>query len=165
MRLISRGDLLVVLGENANKFTAFLTNPQQFNLPSEVLQAIEIARQKFEWSNNLNLDLDEVKQFVGLLRSLEVIDDNNVRDLSEWPDDPFQDRISIQIRPLDEIVVDNTYGFEKFGNVYRIRVDFLNKETNVKIVEMFDFNQMPSDEDFDKFLRQQVKNLRLSWSK
>lgn len=165
MRLISRGDLLVLLGENANKFTAFLTNPGQFNLPPDLLLAVTIARQKFEWSNNLNLDLAEVAQFIGLLRQLDVIDDQNIKDLGDWPDDPFQDRILIQVRPLDEITLDNVYGFEKFGNVYRVRVDFLNREPGIKIIEMFDFNELPSQSTFDNFLKEQVKIRRLEWSK
>lgn len=66
--LITKGELLTALGADSNKFTAFMMDPAQFGVTEPYLTALELAKQKFDWTANIETDLPEVYMYCCLLQ-------------------------------------------------------------------------------------------------
>lgn len=164
MRLISKGDLLVLLGESSNSFTRFLTAPEEFGLQGDWLDKIKIAKQKFDWATNLDLDLPEVKELITLLFNIEILNREDVGKLNAWRGEPDSQFYEINIRPLDTITTSNVYGFEKTGANFTCRVDFVNSSTQRTHIEYFSYPEIPEEEVFEQFLIDFLNSKRREWS-
>ena len=73
MRYLTKGDLLTTLGDESSAFTAFMMNPAQFGVTEPLLTTLKLEKQKFDWTNGVDVGLPQVQALVSVLQGYGVI--------------------------------------------------------------------------------------------
>ena len=162
MRYLTKGDLLTLLGSEANAFTAFMLDPASFGVTEPVLTGLKIAKQKFDWTGGINLDLPEVVQLTDMLVASGVISASKKELLSLVVDASDLDSYIVQVLAMDEVTIQNQFGVEKYGDLWRVQVVFQNTTKGTEHAETFVFDTEPSVNFVSEKIAAQVKQLRQS---
>ena len=160
MKYLTKGELLLVLGDRADVFTAFMLNPESFGITEPVLTKLKIAKQKLEWTNSINVDLPEIQELMQLLLTVGVFTQENVDAINSTIDRSDNDDYLIIIKAQDDITETNITGAVYNGDSWEVCVDFNNKTKAVTITELFKFSYCPSEEDIKQAIKQKIKQLK-----
>lgn len=160
MKYLTKGELLTILGDDANKFTLFMMNPESFGVSGDVLIAVKIAKQKLDWTNTIDMGLPEIIMLANMLESFNVITKTSKDNILNIPDRKDADVYMVNILAQDDITAENIYGAVYDGNTWNVVVKFINKSTNEEIEIMEKFDYIPEKEDIDVFIHNTIKDLK-----
>jgi hypothetical protein len=141
--LITKGELLTALGEDGNKFTAFMLDPASFGVQEPDLSKFRVAKQKLDWTASIETDLPEIAQLIALMRSLGIFSDKNIADILSVNG---SSNYIINVLAQDNITDSNIYGAVQVGASWRVRVDFVNQTSGEVFAEDFVFDAVPGDQ-------------------
>ena len=65
--LITKGSLLTALGSDGDKFTAFMLDPASFGVNEPDITRLKIAKQKLDWTSNIETTLPEIVDLILLI--------------------------------------------------------------------------------------------------
>ena len=54
MKYLTKGELLLTLGADADKFTAFMLDPSVFGITEPMVSNLKVAKQKLDWTNSID---------------------------------------------------------------------------------------------------------------
>lgn len=160
MKYLSKGELLTLLGEDADKFTLFMMQPESFGVTGQTLTAIKIAKQKLDWTNTIDMGLPEIIALTNMLESFNVISKTSKDNILNIPDRKDGDVYMVNILAQDDITVENIYGAVYDGNTWNVVVKFINKSSSEEIEIMEKFDYRPEKEDIDTFIHNIIKDLK-----
>jgi len=161
MRYLTKGELLIMLGEYSNSFTTLLMNPESFNLPADICSLIHITKQKLDWTNSIDMDLPEIKQLAQLMEQLGIIPQTLIDELTSVPDRKDYDFYMITVRAQDDITIDNIYGAISDGSTWLVKVEFTNKTSGSTIIEDFRFTEIPSTDLINSVVANRISELKI----
>lgn len=162
MKYLTKGELLTILGDDANKFTLFMMDPESFGLAGDVLTAVKIAKQKLDWTNTVDMEMPETITLANLLESYGVISMSTKQQILNVPNRKDADVYIVNILAQDEITVENVYGVVYDGNTWNVRIKFINKSSGEEYEEIEKFDYIPQKNDIDYFIYQKIKELKAS---
>ena len=160
MKYLTKGDLLTILGDESSAFTAFMLDPSQFGVQEPLLTTLKLEKQKFDWTNGVNIDLPQVQTLISILRGYGVISEATVSAINDTPDIPELDSFTVNIIAQDSITEANRYGAEMRGSNYYTKVDFLNSTKGTLVTEEFIFDRVPTEEEMNAAIMQHIKHLK-----
>lgn len=161
MRYITKGDLLALLGDKANTFTMFMLDPTAFGVTEPMLSGLRIAKQQFDWTSGLNLDLPEIQQLISVIHEFGGIDQECVDKLSTIADSPELDSFMVVIKAQDDITLTNSYGAVVDANKYRVTAEIRNNTKHQTFAEDFFFDYIPVAEDINNVLSARIRQLKM----
>ena len=160
MKYITKGDLLLLLGDSASTFTQFLLNPAGLGVTEPLLSKIQILKQKFDWTNGIHIDTPEIQQVMQILLAYHVITQQNVDDINSVADNPYLDTYAIYILAQDDITLENQYGATYQDTGYKVTVKFKNNTKNTSSQEDFYFDTIPQQEDINTVISNRIRELK-----
>lgn len=160
MKYLSKGELLTLLGEDADKFTLFMMQPESFGITGETLTAVKIAKQKLDWTNTIDMGLPEIITLANMLESFNVISKTSKDSILNIPDRKDGDVYMVNILAQDDITPENIYGAVYDGNTWNVVVKFINRTSGEEIEIMEKFDYAPEKEDVDAFIHNTIKDLK-----
>jgi len=160
MKYLTKGELLLALGNSADKFTAFLMSPEAFGLTGDNLMAIKVAKQKLDWTNTIDLGLPEIVTMVAMLVQYGVVTQADADNVMNTPDRKDGDVYLITVKAQDDISVENIYGAVMVDGMYDVRVLFNNKTTGLIVEEHFRYTELPTDTMVKDDVANKVKILK-----
>ena len=160
MKYLTKGELLVLLGSNADKFTEFMIDPSKFGITEPLLGMIKVAKQKFDWTNSIDLSLPELQSMFQLLVSVSVLSSQNVADILAVADRSTDgsDIYLIVVRAQDNITNENIYGSHFDGNMWQVKASIKNNTTNFAWDEDFCFDKEPTENDIRDAVDSYIKD-------
>jgi hypothetical protein len=141
--LITKGELLTILGTDGDKFTAFMLDPASFGVAEPYLSKLKVAKQKLDWTTSVETDLPEIAELIDLLLNFGIFTDQNIIDINSFDGIP---NYNISVIAQDDITDTNIYGAVQDGSSWVVKVDFTNITTNKLITENFVFDTPPEDQ-------------------
>jgi hypothetical protein len=160
MKYLTKGDLLTILSDEASAFTAFMMDPTQFGVTEPLLTTLKLEKQKFDWTNGIDVGLPQVQSLLAVLQGYGVISAEKAEAVNAIPDTPELDSFTVNILAQDDITESNRYGAEMRGSSYYTKVDFVNTTKNELITEEFIFDRVPSKEEMNAAIMQHIKHLK-----
>jgi len=160
MKSLTKGELLLTLGDSANSFTAFLMNPEAFGVVEPVLTSIRVAKQKLDWTSSINIELPDVQELIGLLESIGVVSSDSANAVRNTPDRKDLDDYLITIKAQDEITASNIYGAVFDGNMWLVRIDYYNATKNEHIIEDSYYSSEPLEEDVHNTVNSRIVEMK-----
>jgi hypothetical protein len=160
MKYLTKGDLLTLLDDEASAFTAFMMDPAQFGVQEPLLTTLKLEKQKFDWTNGVDVGLPQVQALVSVLQGYGVISAEKAAAIHATPDTPELDSFTVNILAQDEITEANRYGAEMRGSNYYTKVDFLNDTKGEVVTEEFIFDRVPSEAEMTAAIMQHIKHLK-----
>jgi len=160
MKYLTKGELLLALGESADKFTAFMISPEMFGVTGDAVMALKVAKQKLDWTNTIDLGLPEIVGMVDMLVQYGVVTQADVDNVMNTPDRSEGDVYLITVKAQDDISVGNIYGAVQVFNYWTVKVVFHNKTTgeDTEVVESFD--KIPTEDDIKAFVNARVIEMK-----
>lgn len=144
MKYLSKGELLIALGNSADKFTEFFISPETFGVSGDTLLEMKVAKQKLDWTNTVNLELPEIKNMISLLTQYGVVSQTDADNVMNTQDRSDGDIYVITIKAQDDITVNNIFGAVLIDNMYDVRVIFNNKTAGTTLEEHFRYATLPT---------------------
>lgn len=126
MKYITKGDLLSLLGDDAEKFTLFLDDPASFGVAGDLLTEMKIAAKQFGWTNGIDFGSARVQGLLAILFGYGIISQETINRLNDTPDLPEMDDIVVNMISQDDIIAENIGGTEYDGNAWRVEFEFAN---------------------------------------
>lgn len=160
MRYLTKGDLLTLLDDEADQFTMFMMDPASYGVTGDLLTKLKVAKQKFDWTGGLNIDLPELQKLIGLLISLGIISQAKKDALDAVVDNPNLDSFTIYIKALDDVTPLNQTGAIQEGNFWKVSAQFKNVTKNTILDELFVFDRMPTIQEVTETISKHIKMLR-----
>lgn len=160
MKYLTKGELLLTLGNSANNFTAFMLHPEQFGVVEPVLTMIHVAKQKLDWANTIDITLPEVLQLVQLLIQYGIVSKEDGERVLNTPDRSDADIYLITVKAQDDITMTNIYGAIWDGNQWKIVVEYYNKTKDTTVVEDNFFSEIPNKEQIQNLVTNRITELK-----
>ncbi len=162
MRYLSKGELLTMLGTESNAFTAFILDPASFGVTGQGLIDLKIAKQKFDWTDTIDIDSPEVQNILLMLQSLSIISPANLAKINSIEPRKAGDLFIVNIIALDVITVSNQYGVKQVNGMYSVDAIFTNNRTKAKYYETFMFTSSPSSTDINDAINNKIADIKRS---
>lgn len=160
MKYVTKGDLLILLGDDAGKFTLFLDDPASFGVVGDLLTEMKIAAKQFGWTNGLDFGSARVQGLLAILFGYGIISQATVDRLNAIPDLPEMDDIIVNVIAQDDITTSNIGGAVMAGSRWVVQFDFVNDTKATTISEMEHFDVCPDMEMLNAHATQRVKQLK-----
>lgn len=160
MKYLTKGELLLTLGNSANSFTAFMMNPEVFGVTEPNLTALRVAKQKLDWTASIDIGLPEIQGLIDLLQGLGVVALEDVDRVRNTPDKAEYDQYLIYVKAQDIITASNIYGAVFDGNSWKVVVDYYNQTKDNHIVEDAYFSNEPSIEEVNALINNRVTEMK-----
>jgi len=160
MKYLTKGELLTTLGSSANNFTAFLMNPEGFGVTEPTLTMLRVAKQKLDWTNSIDLELEEIPMLIGMLVQYGVVTQSDADAVMNTPDRKDGDMYLITVKAQDDITVENIYGAINVGNHWSVTIDLINKTKNEIITLVETFDVIPTQEMITSFVNTRIVELK-----
>ena len=160
MRILTKGELLLALGDSANNFTSFMISPEQFGVTEPTLTTIKVVKQKLDWTSSIDVGLPEVQELINMIEAYGVITKANADSVRNTPDRRDADDYIVTVKAQDEITADNSYGVVNDGNAWVLRVDFKNVTKN-EVYEIYEaFDTIPDDDMVQQYVNNKIIELK-----
>ena len=160
MKYLTKGELLITLGADADKFTAFMLDPSVFGITEPMVSNLKVAKQKLDWTNTIDLGLPEIAGLIQLMIAYGVISQPTADAVMGTPDRKEFDEYLITVKAQDEITPENIYGVVNDGNAWVLRVDFKNVTKN-EVYEIYEsFDTMPDDDMVQQYVNNKIIELK-----
>jgi hypothetical protein len=154
--LITKGSLLTALGSDGDKFTAFMLDPASFGVTEPDITRLKIAKQKLDWTSNIETTLPEIVDLISLMLSHQIFTQSNIDAINAIDG---QDNYIINVIAQDNITVENIYGAVLEGSSWKVKVDFVNTTLNKTHQELFIFDTLP-EEQLQEAISSYIKMLK-----
>lgn len=160
MKYLTKGELLLALGDSANNFTSFMISPEHFGITEPTLTTIKVVKQKLDWAASINIELPEVQELINMLEVYGVITKANADLVRNTPDRKGADDYIITVKAQDEITADNIYGAAFDGNMWLVRIDYYNATKNEHIIEDSYYSSEPLEEDVHNTVNSRIVEMK-----
>lgn len=163
MKYLAKGELLILLGSSADKFTQFMLDPSMFGITEPLLTQLKIVKQKFDWTSGIDVSLQEIQQLMQLLLAYGIVSQQDIDNINLTPDNTVsQNNYVVQIIPQDTITIENQFGALHNGTGWLVMAVFKNKTKDTSFTENFYFDYIPTSETIDSTIANYMSNLKAS---
>lgn len=160
MKYLTKGELLLTLGADADKFTAFMLDPSVFGITEPMVSNLKVAKQKLDWTNTIDLGLPEIAGLIQLMIAYGVISQPTADAIIGTPDRKEFDEYLITVKAQDEITPENIYGVVFDGNAWKVVIDYYNVTKNTHVMEDTYFSSEPSIEEINITINNRILEMK-----
>lgn len=159
MKYLTKGEMLGLIGTDADKLAALFTFPEDY-VPADQVKNIKILATKFNWSAGFDFSDPIVIGSMQMLQAMGVLTLDSLNILLSIPDLPERDTYEINITALDDITVDNVGGASYDGTRWTVIASFINSTKNFTITEALYFDAAPDMDAISYACAERIKSLR-----
>jgi hypothetical protein len=159
MKYLTKGELLGLIGSDADKLAALFTFPEDY-VPAEQVKMIKILATKFTWSAGFDFNDPVVVGTMSSLQAMGILTQESLDRLMATPDLPERDDYVITIKALDDVTLGNVSGASYDGTRFTVLADFINQTKNFTITEALYFDSSPSLDEIVSACAERIKALR-----
>lgn len=160
MRILTKGELLLALGDSANNFTSFMISPEQFGVTEPTLTTIKVVKQKLDWTSSIDVGLPEIQELIDLLQGLGVVALEDANTVRNTPDNAEYDQYLIYVKAQDIITASNAYGAVFDGNAWKVVIDYYNVTKNTHVMEDAYFSSEPNIEEINITINNRILEMK-----
>lgn len=162
MKYLTKGELLMLLGDSSSKFTEFMMLPENFGLTGDSALAIKVAKQKLDWASTIDLEMLEVIDMMNLVVTLGITTQSTMDTIMSTEDRESGDLYIVNIIALSDIVLENQYGVIEKDGMFSVDVTFRNSRTNELQPEILVFTELPTTTTMSIAIETKLQELRRS---